>query len=263
MEATKSFDATALEIYPSPPLSSSLNSRGSASSSAELTYLRQTHVLNWVRLALSIICAGTGAAVVGCEAHASHRYHATHLNDQWWLPLWPQYFDMRPTTGLMVGGVLIAATSLVYLLVSPVPSVCLLSHLVVNDSHSPSPSQPHSRILTSNVIFTSSAFIGIVAAIFAVVYDAQITRNIGHNRDTLQSWTCKWSEGTAQQGLAFSPVDFKRLCVESEVSFVLAAVLVGLEAVSLMVAGVGWWVERKILRLRTGNKSNRKWQTEG
>ena len=88
---------------------------------------RRIHMVHNCRIALSVLLLGAGAAIVGCEAHTLHSYNSTHLSDEWFLPLWPQYFDLRPTIGIMIGGAVVAATSLACLVCEVMPCVSVLS----------------------------------------------------------------------------------------------------------------------------------------
>lgn len=113
-----SFEESAVRISPSPP-----PSHGSASSAIEARYLTRVRVLHYVRIALSILSIGLGAAIMGGEGHALQSYKSTHLTDEWWLPLWPQHFDLRSTITLIIGSALVTSFSLAYLVVALLPSV--------------------------------------------------------------------------------------------------------------------------------------------
>jgi len=119
-----SFDTTRLTITSSPPLTSSLHSRHSASSAQESAYLGQAWWLRWIRLVLAVLVVGTGSAALGCTAHTLHQYNATHLGSDWFLPLWPRNIDVKPTIAILVPAVIMTATSLTYLLFAILPSVC-------------------------------------------------------------------------------------------------------------------------------------------
>jgi hypothetical protein len=119
------FSSTALEIQNSPPLTSSLHSRHSASSAQESAYLQQASRLRWTRLGLSALLIGVSATIIGCEGHALHAYNMTALPGGFFLPLWPANTDLRPTSGTIAAGAVVMLTSLVYFLVALIPSVRL------------------------------------------------------------------------------------------------------------------------------------------
>jgi hypothetical protein len=144
VKPTPEFSSTALEIQNSPPLSSSLHSRHSASSAEESAYLRQAGLLRWTRLGLSVLLVGVGVTIVGCEGHALHSYNMTALNGAFFLPLWPANTDLRPTTGTLAAGAVMIISSLLYLLVALIPSVCERAIFkvlqLINPSHDPASS---------------------------------------------------------------------------------------------------------------------------
>ena len=95
----------------------------------------------------------------------------------------------------------------------------------------------------------------------------QKTTNAGnHGRDTIQTWTCRWSRGVSASDLAAlsgtqqtagipAPQGFSRLCKESHAAFDLLAVLICFEAAAVGLAGVGWVLERKVrVARREGDK---------
>jgi len=120
---TASYDQTALEITPSPPLTSSLHSRNSATSAQESAYLRRVCLLKWTRLVLSVLTIAFGTALVGCEGHILRAYNATHLGRGWFLPLWPVGIDLKPDVGVLASGAIVILSSLVYIVVAVIPSV--------------------------------------------------------------------------------------------------------------------------------------------
>jgi hypothetical protein len=89
--------------------------------------LRRLRMLHWVRIAISIFVVGAGAAIVACEAHALHTYNVTNLSNQWFLPLWPQHFDLTPSVAILAGGAVILSMNLLYLASAIIPSVSSLT----------------------------------------------------------------------------------------------------------------------------------------
>ena len=124
------FDESALRISPSPPPSQGSNA---ASSALESKYLRRVRYLHYARLGLCILSVALSTAIVACEAHALHAYDSTHLDSEWWLPLWPQHFDLRPAVALLTGGAIVLLGSLTYLAVSLIPSVSPTRHIPIQN----------------------------------------------------------------------------------------------------------------------------------
>ncbi len=89
----------------------------------EAEYLIKRNRLRYVRIALFALVLVSSLAIVGCTAHPLLVYHRSHAQVDWWLPLWPQHFDLRPTHALVAAASAIAGMSLLVLEVSLVPSV--------------------------------------------------------------------------------------------------------------------------------------------
>lgn len=260
VKQTPEFSSTALEIQNSPPLTSSLHSRHSASSAQESAYLRQASYLRWARLASSVLLMGVGAAIVGCEGHALHSYNMTALEGSFFLPLWPANTDLRPTTGTIAAGAVIILSSLMYFLVALIPSVSIsklfLSILPLT------PSQPRSRILYLNILFLLTTILGLAAATFATAYSTMLTKNDAGTRDTIHTWTCKWYRGANSfnaDALSLqmplykninAPSGFGRICHETMVGFGFSYAGLGLEVIALGVAAAGLWLESRISKVR-------------
>jgi hypothetical protein len=125
---TPAYDASALLIQPSPLMTSSLHSRNSATSAQESAYLRQAKYLSWLRSGLAGLSIATAIAAVGCEGHVLQRYNSTHLGSGSHLPpLWPTNVDVKPTIALLASSCLVVVVSIVYLVISLIPTVRLLA----------------------------------------------------------------------------------------------------------------------------------------
>jgi len=213
----------------SAPSLSGSHALSSASDEQESEYILRTRRLHWARTALSVIITFAATAVLGCEAHSLIYYHQTHSFSKFWLFLWP-HIDLRPTHSLIATGAIITALAVLYTAVSFLPS-------------------PHPRTILLNALASIVAFIGLVSAISAVVFVARLPTPFifdgSSYGETIHSWTCKWAAvggEETQDGDIISPSNFKRLCVETRVSFVLMCVLIGLETVFGAAAGLGWWL---------------------
>lgn len=107
--------------------------------------------------------------------------------------------------------------------------------------------------------------IGLILSIFALAFNLSlINPRAKHQRDSLQSWTCKFADGARQfdadagqlqipvylnDGMTI-PAGFKRLCDESVVSVGLVVALLVLEAMGCAVAAVGILLERGMAEKR-------------
>jgi hypothetical protein len=121
-----SYEESSLQIAGSPPLTSFLNDRHSASSAQEEAYLKHASRLRIARLVLSALTIGTAIAAVAVTSHILKSYNDTHLGSNWHLPLWPINIDIRPTLGILIPAAIITVNCLCYVILAVIPSV---SHL--------------------------------------------------------------------------------------------------------------------------------------
>lgn len=121
------YEETALNIHASPPLTSFLNDRHSASSAQEEAWLRSAFRLRLARLILSILTLALSTAALGVSGATLRAYHATKLGGNgdgtWQLHLWPVDLDLKPTFGKLVPSAIIALASITYIAVAVIPSV--------------------------------------------------------------------------------------------------------------------------------------------
>lgn len=118
-----SYTESALEITSSPPLTSFLNDRHSASSAQEEAYLRSSFRQRVLRLIICVLTLATALAALGVEGHILQSYNETRLGRDWQLPLWPINIDVRPTLGVLIPAAIVAAFNVVYILLALIPSV--------------------------------------------------------------------------------------------------------------------------------------------
>lgn len=119
----ETYEYKAVTVIPSPLMTASLNSRHSATSVQESTYLSQARWLRRSRLGLTILIIGTGVAAVACSGHAQKSYNSTHFGPEYHLTLWPINIDLRPNLAIMNSAAVVVASSIAYLVFSLLPSV--------------------------------------------------------------------------------------------------------------------------------------------
>jgi hypothetical protein len=91
----------------------------------ESSYLSTTTLLRRIRLGLSLLIFAVSVAIIACESDALRHYYASHLSSQWWLPLYPNHFDLRPTKALLTCASIVAGITLIYIGASVIPSVSI------------------------------------------------------------------------------------------------------------------------------------------
>jgi hypothetical protein len=90
------------------------------------TTLRLIRMIHLGRIVLSAVLVAAGAAIIGCEGQALYTYNSTNFSSEWFLPLWPQTLDLRPSVGILVGGAVVVLTSCLYLFCAIMPAVSKL-----------------------------------------------------------------------------------------------------------------------------------------
>lgn len=94
----------------------------------------------------------------------------------------------------------------------------------------------------------AAPFVGLIAAIVAMAYFYTVNTSI--TDDTLQSWSCRWSNV-----LMVTRPHFGTLCKESQAGLYLSVLLIPIEGITLAVAGYQAFVERGINTMAHGRKS--------
>jgi hypothetical protein len=107
------------------------------------------------RIALSILLVAAGAAIVGCEGHALQNFRATNLGAQFFLPLWPQNLDLKPTITLLAVGSVILTFNLVHLITAAIPYVCPSPHYLTRNLGFPGLTPPTSNSASAAISCTT------------------------------------------------------------------------------------------------------------
>lgn len=73
------------------------------------------------------LCAALSIAILGTSAHTLDVFNKQQTSNPWWLPLWPQHFDVHGTKALIGASTTTFVLSVVFLVVALVPHVSLSS----------------------------------------------------------------------------------------------------------------------------------------
>ncbi|ETN46862.1 uncharacterized protein HMPREF1541_01051 [Cyphellophora europaea CBS 101466] len=244
------YDETALHMSASPPLTSFLNDRHSASSAREEAWLKDAHRLRLARFALSILTLAISASALGVSGATLRAYHATTLSGNgsgtWQLRLWPVDIDLRPTIATLSCAGIIALANLMYIAVSIIPS-------------------PRSRTTLTTHLFTIATALTLILSLFATIFVQALVHQVNPDdrRDSIQSFTCRLyrSAETFNSDMADLnlpslgtgigwPSGFKRTCRESEAAGGLMAAVLVLSVVSLAVVSLGLWKRKGVQKAR-------------
>ncbi|KPI42843.1 uncharacterized protein AB675_2005 [Cyphellophora attinorum] len=218
--------------YDSPPLTSDLFSRHSASSRSEEAWLVQSRRLRWARLALSVLIMACAVGALGCSGAAYHAYRSTLLGPEWHLRLWPVDLDLRPALVVLGSAAVVGVASGLYLVLALWPS-------------------PHPHTTALARIFTLLLLLLVLPLSLVSTMLVPILQNqLQH--ESIQTFTCRlyrsaqnFNEDMADMGIPVPlgagvgyPAGFKGVCRESEAGYGLMAAVLGL---SLMGVGVVAW----------------------
>jgi type IV secretory pathway TraG/TraD family ATPase VirD4 len=84
--------------------------------------------LNLAQTALTGLVIVFSLAVLGTSAHTLDVFNKQQTSNPWWLPLWPQHFDVHGTKALIASSVIALTLSSAFLIATFLPSVSLLHH---------------------------------------------------------------------------------------------------------------------------------------
>ncbi len=75
----------------------------------------QSSTIRLIQTITISLIAALSIAIVGCAAHALHFYNNQRESNPWWLPLWPDHFNVRGTSTQIGASVTVLALSTFYL----------------------------------------------------------------------------------------------------------------------------------------------------
>jgi hypothetical protein len=93
--------------------------------------VRTARLVESICLGLTALALLAGITIVGTSADTLSVYNTTHLGEDYFLPLWPSAFDIRPTIALVTCGAIIFVASAVSIVVSKLPPVSISSHFTL------------------------------------------------------------------------------------------------------------------------------------
>ncbi|KAF4783561.1 hypothetical protein HER10_EVM0011318 [Colletotrichum scovillei] len=186
---------------------------------------RLLKTVDTARVSLTAVALLMGITILGTSADALAVYDATHVPAGFMLPLWPDAFDLRPTVALVVGSSILIIINLVSLLFSRVQSL-------------------RGQTLIHNSLAVAAPSVGLVASIIAMSFFYSVNASI--TVDTLQSWSCRWSDV-----VMMTRPHFGTLCKQSKAGLYLSILLIPIEAIIVGMGGYQMMLERNM------SKSNR------
>ncbi|KAF2789448.1 hypothetical protein K505DRAFT_253390 [Melanomma pulvis-pyrius CBS 109.77] len=185
------------------------------------------------------LCAIMSVCILGTSAHTLAIFNKQQTSNPWWLPLWPQHFEVHGTKGLLGSAVTVFVLCSVFLVFALVPA------LAKNQKHT-------LRFLIALGTLLPSVLLTLVTVIYA-----HILNNNSPELDTIQTWTCKYKNSQPLTQDLPMPGDlgngnFGAICKESRfalwgtlVVFLMLSMSVGLSFVTWLADKWAQRAERK------------------
>jgi len=180
---------------------------------------KTARVLESVRLALTTLGLLASLISLGLSTDTLVVYNQTHLGHDYYLPLWPADFDIRPTTALVICSTIIFLGSIASLVVEKVPAI-------------------RSKTLIHKSVSYLAPATCLIASLIAISFFYGV--NSSSTVSSLKSWTCQWSAVK----MSVAP-HWGTLCRESKASLYLMVMIIPLEVLVLAAAAVGALGERR------------------
>jgi hypothetical protein len=167
---------------------------------------------------LNLVFAGLGlglsVALVAAEAHVYHTYLSqTAANNPFWLPVWPKHFQ--------TAGTKTAIGILTLILVLHLSFIAVYLWRKVSGLEMAETTAHDRQGKSSHGMWESAPRVGFplsVATLFLAMTSLVVNysmNNRGPRTDTIETWTCKWSEPTNATAGSVLNGDFRTLCSET------------------------------------------------
>ncbi|KAF2008902.1 hypothetical protein BU24DRAFT_87984 [Aaosphaeria arxii CBS 175.79] len=182
------------------------------------------------------LSAAMSVAILGTAAHTLDVFNKQQSSNPWWLPLWPQHFDVNGAKALVGSAVTTLVLCSAFLVVALVPYFNLANKHTL-------------RALLALGTTLPSTLVTLVTVIYAHI--------LNHNApelDSIQTWTCKYKNSQPIEEDISLPKgmgngNFGSLCRESKFALYGTLVVFLLLSASMGLAIVTWladkWAARK------------------
>ena len=116
-----------------------------------------------------------------------HVYYNQQSTNVWLLPVWPNHFDLRELETLI-------GTSATIFVLNTILAVALLV-----------------PALPANLLVLVSALLSTVVGVISIAFPTVVNYH-APTRDTLKTWTCRWSDKSYRLHQFHAPEQFQGLC---------------------------------------------------
>ncbi|KAK3670998.1 hypothetical protein LTR78_009115 [Recurvomyces mirabilis] len=144
-------------------------------------------------LAFAALSICLNLAIIGCAGQTINFFVTEQKINVWLLPIWPNHFDTRELQALI-------GTSAAILVLNVVLAISLFV-----------------KKLPANVIVLATSILSVVCSLIAIIFPT-IVNGQAPGRDTLQTWTCRWSSTSINRGQG-PPSGFDTICHETRFAF--------------------------------------------
>lgn len=199
--------------------------------------------LNLAQTALTGLVIVFSLAVLGTSAHTLDVFNKQQTSNPWWLPLWPQHFDVHGTKALIASSVIALTLSSAFLIATFLPSLQL--------------KQKHTlRAALSLCTILPSLLLTLITTIWAHILNRQ-TPEI----DTIQTWACKYQHSSPLRQDQSLPSNmgnsnFGAICRESKFALYGTLVTFLLLGASMVLSFVCWAADKYAARQARKNGGN-------
>ncbi|KAK5166665.1 uncharacterized protein LTR77_008209 [Saxophila tyrrhenica] len=183
-------------------------------------------------LGLALLSLGLSIAVIGTAGRSLHVYYSEHSTNMWLLPVWPNHFDLRELQ-MLVGSA--AAVVVCNLVLGTSLVVAKVSILLTFDGGR---ANADIRLqLPANGIVVVSSFLSTIVMMIALIFTTVLNWRAPH-RDTLKTWTCRWSNVPRSLYSLGPPEQFHDLCQKTRFAYFS---LIPLFILQVALLGLGIW----------------------
>ncbi|KAK3209218.1 hypothetical protein GRF29_69g1181886 [Pseudopithomyces chartarum] len=191
--------------------------------------------LHLAQTVITCLVVAFSIAILGTAGHTLDIFNKQQTSNPWWLPLWPQHFDVHGAKALIASATVTLVLSGIFLAMSLIPQVNLANKHTLRALLALGSAGPSSLLTLVTVIYS----------------------HILNNReefDTIQTWTCKYKHSAPmQQDIALASNmgngNFESLCHQSKFALYGTLVVFIMLGVSMGLSVVGWmadkWSERQ------------------
>ncbi|KAF2735640.1 hypothetical protein EJ04DRAFT_190243 [Polyplosphaeria fusca] len=187
--------------------------------------------LHIAQLAIFGLSAAMSIAILGTAAHTLDVFNKQQSSNPWWLPLWPQHFDVQGTKALIGSSTTTFVLCIAFIVLTVIPQLNLAA-------------KPTLRALLSLCLALPSALLTLVTVIYT-----HILNNDSPDLDTIQTWTCKYKNAQPLDQDMALPTNmgngnFGSLCKESKFALYGTLVVFLMLSANMGLSVVTWLADK-------------------